>query len=151
MVSYVTLKRSIQPNIPMFLSSLVILQGTLYNRERSFARSTLPYSPPLNSHLASALGKVYAIERDDSTSYTSGSYTSGYNARQTEKHGGGMTDFIAYYRVSTDKQGAAGSGMNAQREAVTRFIGQRGECAIVATCFLRAEATADFFVFSRFL
>jgi DNA invertase Pin-like site-specific DNA recombinase len=38
-----------------------------------------------------------------------------------------MTDFIAYYRVSTDKQGAAGLGMDAQREAVTRFIGQRGQ------------------------
>lgn len=36
-------------------------------------------------------------------------------------------DFIAYYRVSTDKQGAQGLGMDAQREAVTRFIGQRGE------------------------
>ena len=38
-----------------------------------------------------------------------------------------MTDFVAYYRVSTDKQGAGGLGMDAQREAVTRFIGQRGQ------------------------
>jgi DNA invertase Pin-like site-specific DNA recombinase len=38
-----------------------------------------------------------------------------------------MAEFIAYYRVSTDKQGAAGLGMDAQREAVERFIGQRGE------------------------
>jgi DNA invertase Pin-like site-specific DNA recombinase len=38
-----------------------------------------------------------------------------------------MADFIAYYRVSTDKQGAQGLGMDAQREAVTRFIGQRGQ------------------------
>jgi len=38
-----------------------------------------------------------------------------------------MTDFVAYYRVSTDKQGAAGLGMDAQREAVSRFIGQRGK------------------------
>ena len=38
-----------------------------------------------------------------------------------------MTDFIGYFRVSTDKQGAAGLGMDAQREAVTRFIGQRGQ------------------------
>jgi DNA invertase Pin-like site-specific DNA recombinase len=37
-----------------------------------------------------------------------------------------MGDFVAYYRVSTDKQGAAGLGMDAQREAVNRFIGQRG-------------------------
>lgn len=38
-----------------------------------------------------------------------------------------MTDFVAYYRVSTDKQGAAGLGMDAQKEAVTRFIGERGQ------------------------
>src|SRR5690242_12411036 len=38
-----------------------------------------------------------------------------------------MTDFIAYYRVSTDKQGAQGLGMDAQREAVCRFIGRRGQ------------------------
>jgi len=38
-----------------------------------------------------------------------------------------MGDFIAYYRVSTDKQGAQGLGMDAQREAVARFIGQRGQ------------------------
>ena len=37
-----------------------------------------------------------------------------------------MTAFIAYYRVSTDKQGAQGLGVDAQPEAVTRFIGQRG-------------------------
>ena len=41
-----------------------------------------------------------------------------------------MMDFIAYYRVSTDKQGAAGLGMDAQREAVERFIGQRGEIVL---------------------
>ena len=40
-----------------------------------------------------------------------------------------MTEFIAYYRVSTDKQGAQGLGMDAQRETVTKFIGQRGEIA----------------------
>ncbi len=38
-----------------------------------------------------------------------------------------MSEFVAYYRVSTDKQGATGLGMDAQREAVSRFIGQRGE------------------------
>lgn len=31
-----------------------------------------------------------------------------------------MPDDIAYYRVSTDKQGARGLGMDAQREAVSR-------------------------------
>jgi DNA invertase Pin-like site-specific DNA recombinase len=38
-----------------------------------------------------------------------------------------MTDFIAYYRVSTDRQGASGLGLEAQREAVRRHIGDRGQ------------------------
>ena len=38
-----------------------------------------------------------------------------------------MPDYIAYYRVSTDKQGARGLGMEAQQEAVSRFIAGRGQ------------------------
>jgi DNA invertase Pin-like site-specific DNA recombinase len=34
--------------------------------------------------------------------------------------------FIAYYRVSTDKQGVSGLGMDAQREAVTSYVRSRG-------------------------
>ena len=34
-----------------------------------------------------------------------------------------MTAFIAYYRVSTDRQGASGLGLEAQRVAVLRHIG----------------------------
>lgn len=40
-----------------------------------------------------------------------------------------MTQYIAYYRVSTDKQGIKGLGMDAQREAVTRFIAGKGDLA----------------------
>jgi hypothetical protein len=34
-----------------------------------------------------------------------------------------MAEFMAYYRVSTDRQGASGLGLAAQREAVARFLG----------------------------
>src|SRR5262249_22920442 len=35
----------------------------------------------------------------------------------------GMAAYIAYYRVSTDRQGTSGLGLAAQREAVARFLG----------------------------
>lgn len=37
-----------------------------------------------------------------------------------------MTDFVAYYRVSTDRQGASGLGLEAQRRAVADFAAGRG-------------------------
>ena len=38
-----------------------------------------------------------------------------------------MTDFVGYFRVSTDRQGRSGLGLEAQREAVTSYICGRGE------------------------
>lgn len=40
-----------------------------------------------------------------------------------------MQAFVAYYRVSTGKQGASGLGLEAQREAVARHVTGRGELA----------------------
>ncbi|HZQ44484.1 MAG TPA: recombinase family protein [Acidobacteriaceae bacterium] len=34
-----------------------------------------------------------------------------------------MSGFVAYYRVSTDKQGQSGLGLEAQRETILRFVG----------------------------
>lgn len=40
-----------------------------------------------------------------------------------------MPQYVAYYRVSTDKQGIQGLGMDAQREAVARFMTGKGDLA----------------------
>lgn len=34
-----------------------------------------------------------------------------------------MAESIAYYRVSADRQGASGLGLDAQRQAVAGFVG----------------------------
>lgn len=38
-----------------------------------------------------------------------------------------MKGFVAYYRVSTDRQGKSGLGLEAQRSAVAGFVAGRGE------------------------
>jgi DNA invertase Pin-like site-specific DNA recombinase len=38
-----------------------------------------------------------------------------------------MPSYIAYYRVSTDRQGASGLGLDAQRSAVTRHLAGQGQ------------------------
>lgn len=42
-----------------------------------------------------------------------------------------MTNYVAYYRVSTEKQGASGLGLQAQEDAVNRFI--KPDDAIIAS------------------
>ena len=37
-----------------------------------------------------------------------------------------IASFVAYYRVSTDRQGASGLGLEAQRRAVADFAAGRG-------------------------
>ena len=48
-----------------------------------------------------------------------------------------MPEYVAYYRVSTDKQGIKGLGMDAQREAAARFLTGKGE---LATQFVEVES-----------
>jgi DNA invertase Pin-like site-specific DNA recombinase len=49
------------------------------------------------------------------------------------------TKFVAYHRVSTERQGRSGLGLEAQREAVQRFVGSRGG-VIVAPEYVEIES-----------
>jgi DNA invertase Pin-like site-specific DNA recombinase len=40
-----------------------------------------------------------------------------------------MTHFVAFYRVSADRQGASGLGLDAQRQAVGRHLAGKGDLA----------------------
>src|SRR4051794_9803665 len=40
--------------------------------------------------------------------------------------------FLAYYRVSTDKQGRSGLGLEAQRQAVVRYAAGQGATVVAA-------------------
>ena len=51
-----------------------------------------------------------------------------------------MPNYIAYYRVSTDKQGKSGLGLDAQRQAVTTFVDRRGE---ILAEFTEVESTRN--------
>ena len=54
----------------------------------------------------------------------------------------GMTAYIAYYRVSTDRQGRSGLGIEAQREAVKRFVGS-ADCIIASFTEVESGKSAD--------
>jgi DNA invertase Pin-like site-specific DNA recombinase len=48
--------------------------------------------------------------------------------------------YVAYYRVSTDKQGQSGLGLEAQQSAVERFISSKGEDARLLASFVEVES-----------
>lgn len=50
-------------------------------------------------------------------------------------------NFVSYYRVSTDKQGMDGNGMEAQRAAVQRYLASL-DCELIGT-FQEVESGAD--------
>src|SRR5262245_42032857 len=47
--------------------------------------------------------------------------------------------YVAYYRVSTDKQGRSGLGLEAQEAAVVAFIASNGEGAALLASFCEIE------------
>lgn len=49
--------------------------------------------------------------------------------------------FVAYYRVSTDKQGLQGNGMEAQKQGVARYLGSL-DCELLAS-FQEVESGAN--------
>ena len=50
-----------------------------------------------------------------------------------------MTNFVAYYRVSTAKQGQSGLGLEAQEAAVNSFIASKVDAKLVAPPFVEVE------------
>ncbi len=51
--------------------------------------------------------------------------------------------FVAYYRVSTDRQGRSGLGLDAQREAVHKFLDQRPHTLIAEMLEVESGRNAD--------
>lgn len=45
-----------------------------------------------------------------------------------------QVQFISYLRVSTQRQGASGHGLEAQRAVVERFLSERGRTAVGEFC-----------------
>jgi DNA invertase Pin-like site-specific DNA recombinase len=51
-----------------------------------------------------------------------------------------MCNFVAYYRVSTERQGRSGLGLGAQQAAVEAFIAARADAKLVAPPFVEVES-----------
>jgi DNA invertase Pin-like site-specific DNA recombinase len=51
-----------------------------------------------------------------------------------------MCNFVAYYRVSTERQGRSGLGLEAQQAAVESFIAARADAKLVAPPFVEVES-----------
>lgn len=51
--------------------------------------------------------------------------------------------FVAYYRVSTDRQGRSGLGLEAQREAVRAYLGQRSAALLEEVTEVESGKRAD--------
>jgi DNA invertase Pin-like site-specific DNA recombinase len=51
-----------------------------------------------------------------------------------------MCNFVAYYRVSTERQGRSGLGLEAQQAAVEAFIAARADAKLVAPPFVEVES-----------
>jgi DNA invertase Pin-like site-specific DNA recombinase len=48
-------------------------------------------------------------------------------------------NYVGYYRVSTEKQGKSGLGLDAQQTAVEAFIASKGADANLVTSFVEVE------------
>lgn len=57
---------------------------------------------------------------------------------KTAENGGKLGKFVAYYRVSTERQGASGLGLDAQRKAVVEYL-NGGKWSLVAE-FVEVES-----------
>lgn len=59
------------------------------------------------------------------------------------KHGPTAPNFVAYYRVSTARQGNSGLGLDAQREAVRTFLNGDAEALVMEFVEVESGRTAD--------